>query len=99
MLRFLEEHGRSEYVEAVTRGSSFEAELKFDTEAHAAALVADLSIEGGDSPQPLREAVVRLDVDGTTVKLEFDQVGEPLLHGVGPDHETACILHGAVLGE
>jgi oligopeptide/dipeptide ABC transporter ATP-binding protein len=99
VLRFLEEHGRSEYVEAVTRGSSVEAELKFDTEAHAAALVADLSIEGGDSPQPLREAMVRLDVDGTTVKLEFDQVGEPLLHGVGPDHETACILHGAVLGK
>lgn len=99
VLRFLEERGRSEDLEGVERSSAFEAQLRFDSEAHAAALVRDLSPEDTASPQPMQEALVRLDVNRTTVNLQFDPVGEPSLVEVASDHETACILHGAVLGE
>jgi oligopeptide/dipeptide ABC transporter ATP-binding protein len=99
VLRFLEERGRSEHLEGVERRSAFEAELKFDSEEQAAALVRDLSKEGKDSPQPMQEALVRLDANGTKVGLRFDSVGEPRLHELGADHETACILHGAVMDD
>jgi hypothetical protein len=99
VLRFLEERGRGEHVEGVERRSAFEAEFKFDSETHAAALVEDLAAEATDASQPMREALVQLDADGTTVKLRFEPVGEPRLHELGTDHETACILHGAVMDE
>ena len=97
VLRFLEERGRGEQLEGVERRSAFEAELKFASETHAAALVKDLATEATGASHPMREALVRLDVDGTTVNLRFEPVGEPRLHKLGADHETACILHGAVM--
>jgi oligopeptide/dipeptide ABC transporter ATP-binding protein len=97
VLRYLEEHGRGEHVEGVERSSSFEAKVKFDSEEHAAALTRNLA--EGPTSQPMREAITRLETDGTTVTLRFEPVGEPLLNEVGPDHQTACVLHGAPLAE
>ena len=99
VLSRLEASGESEYLEDVARRSSFEAKLRFDTEAHAAALAQELSSESGGARQPMQKALVGLDVDGTTVTLKFDHVGEPQLTEVGPGHATACILHGGVLAE
>jgi oligopeptide/dipeptide ABC transporter ATP-binding protein len=99
VLSRLEARGESEHLEDVERRSSFEAKLRFDTEAHAAALAQELSSESGSAPQPMQKALVGLDVDGTTVTLKFDHVGEPQLTEVGPGHATACILHGGVLAE
>jgi oligopeptide/dipeptide ABC transporter ATP-binding protein len=100
VLRYLEEHGRGEHVEGVERRSSFEADLRLDTEEHAVALANDLAPDGSAS-QPMTEALslVRLDSDGVTVKLRFEPIGEPMLNEVGPEHQTACILHGGILSE
>lgn len=94
VLRFLEERGRGEHLEGVERRSSFQAKLTFASEENAAALVSDLSREGSEALQPMREALVHLDANGTTVNLRFHPVGEPRLREVSADHETACILHG-----
>ncbi|MGH2700595.1 MAG: ABC transporter ATP-binding protein [Actinomycetota bacterium] len=99
VLSSLEERGQSEHLEGVERRSSFEAELRFDTEANAVALAQELSSETGAAPQPMQEALVGLKVDGATVKLRFDQVGEPQLTEISSDHATACILHGGILRE
>ena len=73
----------------VRRHSPFSAELSFDGEREATALMQAMHA----APAPMREAVDTLRQDGSTVTIRFREVEPVALQAVGPAHSSSCLLH------
>src|SRR5918996_651725 len=92
VVRQLESGGVSiEGVSAVERHSDFSAELEFGTEAQAAVLVNQLQSDA--VPDVMKRSLSQLKRSDKRVSVAFDPVEEVRLERVGPEHDTACVLH------
>ncbi|MPZ74368.1 MAG: ATP-binding cassette domain-containing protein [Nitriliruptorales bacterium] len=78
-------------LSGVSRQSAFSADLTFETEAQAAAFVAQLQAQ--ETPEPLAAALTELRQTGTDVSVRFQPVVPVRLERVGPDQLSACLLH------
>ena len=92
VVRQLEDRGLTlEGISGVSRDSEFSAELSFDSEKNAAALVSRLSPP--TVPAAMAEALVEARQDGSKVRVRFEPVDEVDLVYTEPHRATACILH------
>ena len=92
VVRQLESSGVSiEGVSGVKRHSEFSADLDFETEQQAVKLVDELHSDA--VPAVMKASLSRLERSDTRVSVVFDPVEEVRLENVGPEHETACVLH------
>ena len=78
-------------LSGVKRHSPFAADLSFDSEGEAAAFVTELQSQ--ETPEPLRAAVTTLRQTGSDVAIVFQPVVPVRLEQVGPDQDSACVLH------
>jgi len=92
VVRQLESSGVSiEGVNAVERHSDFAADLDFATEEQAAVLVEQLQSDA--VPEVMKRSLSNLKRSDKRVSVAFDPVEEVRLEDVGPEHDTACVLH------
>jgi hypothetical protein len=78
-------------IRGVERHSEFSADLDFETEAQAVKLVHEL--QSDVVPAVMKQSLGRLERSDTRVSVEFDPVEEVRLESIGPEHQTACVLH------
>jgi oligopeptide/dipeptide ABC transporter ATP-binding protein len=78
-------------IRGVERHSEFSADLDFETEAQAVKLVHEL--QSDVVPAVMKQSLSRLERSDTRVSVEFDPVEEVRLESIGPEHQTACVLH------
>lgn len=92
VVRQLESSGVSiEGISAVERHSDFSAELDFATEEQAATLVDQLRSDA--VPEVMKRSLSRLKRSDRRVSVAFDPVEEVRPAPVGPERDTACVLH------
>lgn len=89
VLRLEETPGLFDRLEGVERRSPFDADLRFETEDAARALVATFQ---SDAPEPMRAALENMAIDDRTVVIRFKPVPEVELTSRGTGHEAACVL-------
>ncbi len=89
VLRLEETPGLFDRLEDVERRSPFDAELRFESEQAARTLVSTFQNE---APEPMRDALEDMTVEGRTVAIRFNPVPEVELTSRGTDHEAACVL-------
>jgi oligopeptide/dipeptide ABC transporter ATP-binding protein len=82
-----------ESLSDVSRHSDFAGELAFEDEDSAQRLAQALRSDA--TPASMRSAMESLTVDGRTLKVRFQEVGEVQLSDRGPDHIAACVLKDA----
>lgn len=82
-----------ETLSDVSRHSDFAGELAFEDEDSAQRLAQALRSDA--TPASMRGAMESLTVDGRTLKVRFQEVGEVQLSDRGPDHIAACVLKDA----
>ncbi len=89
VLRLEETPGLFDQLDGVERRSPFDADLRFETEDAAHALVSTFKNE---APVAMTEALDDMTVGGRTVAIRFKPVPEVELTSRGPDREAACVL-------
>lgn len=82
-----------ESLSDVSRHSDFAGELAFEDEGSAQRLAQALRSDA--TPASMRSAMESLTVEGRTLKVRFQEVGEVQLSDRGPDHIAACVLKDA----
>ncbi len=92
VVRSLEGRGAGlEELEGVERRSPFHAQLAFADQAAAERLVR--SLQGPQTKDAMREAILQLERRETTVEIRFREIDPVPLEEVRPGHVTSCILH------
>ncbi|MDG1119128.1 MAG: ABC transporter ATP-binding protein [Flavimaricola sp.] len=82
-----------ESLSDVSRHSDFAGELAFEDEGSAERLAQALRSDA--TPASMRSAMESLTVDGRTLRVRFQEVGEVQLSDRGPDHIAACVIKDA----
>ena len=91
VVRWLEdEPGMFEHLIGVERTTEFAARLAFDNEEAAGLL--SMAVRSERVPEALRAAMRRLNLDGSKVEIEFEDVGEVELTVREDDRLAACVL-------
>ena len=79
-----------EHLVGVERTTEFAAELAFDNEDAAGLL--SMAVRSEQVPEAMRAAMRRLNLDGTKVEIEFEEVGEVELTVRDDGRMAACVL-------
>ena len=91
VIRWLEDApGMFEHLVGVERTTEFAAELAFDNEDAAGLL--SMAVRSEQVPEAMRAAMRRLNLDGTKVEIEFEEVGEVELTVRDDGRMAACVL-------
>ena len=80
-----------EELEGVERHSPFHAQLAFADQAAAERLVR--ALQGPETVDAMREAIVQLERRDAIVEIRFREIDPVPLEEVRPGHVTSCILH------
>jgi oligopeptide/dipeptide ABC transporter ATP-binding protein len=97
VVRWLESReGLFDALSGVERASPFRADLVFDDAESAERLGA--AIQSDAVPPPMRAALRTLAIEGSRVRLAFEEVNEVELTLRGPGHVAACVLARAGRG-
>jgi oligopeptide/dipeptide ABC transporter ATP-binding protein len=97
VVRWLENReGLFDALSGVERASPFQADLVFDDAASAERLAT--AIQSDAVPAPMRAALRTSAIDGTRVRLAFEEVDEVKLTLRAPRHAAACVLAPARRG-